>query len=431
MKGRNAVNAELICVGTELLLGDVLNTNSKYIASKLAEIGIDVYYHVVVGDNPERLKNTVKIAAERSGIVIITGGLGPTEDDITMQIACEVTGKKRVMLDEIVSQIRAYYDRIGRVPTENNFRQAMLPEDSEIFPNDLGTAPGCAIEYNDSTVMLLPGPPKEMKHMFDKYVYPYLLRFSNSVLRSHYIQVYGLGESAVDEIMGDCIMSADPTVSPYAKDGEMYLRVSAKAVSVDKANESCKKMIDVARERLGGYIYGIDSDGLNFRAVELLKQRGKTVATAESCTGGMIGEMLTQVPGVSQVYSMGVVTYSNDAKSQLLGVPNETISRYGAVSPQTAAAMARGIRQKANSDIGISVSGIAGPDSDGTDKPVGLVYVSISTAEGERVAECHFGGFRERQYIRHNSALEAFNLIRMYLDDYEFFVKYKKFINFD
>ena len=422
------MNAEIICVGTELLLGDVINTNSSYIAENLSKLGIDVFYHDTVGDNPKRLTDCIKTAVERSNIVVITGGLGTTKDDITMQTACFVTGRERVLYDEYVKSIKEYHDRIGIKPTENNFRQAMLPSNATVFPNDLGTAPGCAIDTEKGAVLLLPGPPKEMKHMFVTYALPFLSKYSSGILRSHFIRVYGLGESKVDELMGDLLMSEDPTLSPYAGDGEMYLRVSSKAETAEIADEKCFEMVERVKKLLGGYIYGVDCGDLNFRAVELLGQHGKTVATAESCTGGMIGEMITEVPGASKVYNMGVVTYSNEAKVSLLGVSETTLNTLGAVSAETACQMAHGVRLRSGADIGIGVSGIAGPESDGTNKPIGLVYVAISTEKGDSVAECHFGGYRDRQYIRRCAALEAFNLIRMYLDDYEFFIKYHKFV---
>ncbi|MGI6153640.1 MAG: competence/damage-inducible protein A [Christensenellaceae bacterium] len=374
------MKAEILCVGTEILLGDIVNTNAAYIARGLADIGINVYYQSVVGDNNERLKEALHLAFSRADIVIMTGGLGPTYDDLTKETVAEYFGKKMVMDEEALYRITSFFDKYGRKMTENNKKQALMPEGATAFQNDFGTAPGLAISNDKKTAILLPGPPKEMVPMFDNSALPYLMRFSDHVLVSSNIKLYGIGESNVEDLLYDLMTkSKNPTIAPYAKPGEVTLRVTASA----KSKEECRKMIEPVIEQIysimGEYIYGVDIESLQEALVIALKDKGLTIAIAESCTGGLVSQLVTQIPGSSEVFGCGVCAYSNEIKQKILGVDAETLAANGAVSAETAAEMAEGVRKIAGADIGISVTGVAGPDGGTEEKPVGTVYIAIDS----------------------------------------------------
>ena len=291
------MNAEIISVGTELLLGDILNTNTQFLSKELAVLGIDVFYQSSVGDNVDRLKAVLAAAIKRSSIIILTGGLGPTDDDLTMKTVSDAVGLKLVLHEESKQRMESYFSRNGRIMPENNLKQAMLPEDSFIFPNDYGTAPGCAITAHEQTIIMLPGPPRELAPMFKKYVSKYLMSYSDSAIISHTIHVYGLGESAVAEQLQDLMTSANPTLAPYAKDGEVELRVTAKGDNVFSADAMCKPIIENVKNRLGSKVYGVDIGSLQNCVVTLLKEKGLKVATAESCTAGLVSKRITDIPG--------------------------------------------------------------------------------------------------------------------------------------
>lgn len=425
------MNAEIICIGTELVIGDVLNTSSQYIARKLAQRGLNVFYHTMVGDNPGRMQQIFETAVSRSNLIFITGGLGPTQDDITVQTVCDFFQLPLVENTESLENIKAYFSRLGRELTDNNLKQALVPQGATVFQNALGTAPGCAVEHDGKTVILLPGPPKEMQDMFDRSVEPFLEKYTDGIIRSHFVKIYGIGEAQVDAIMADLESGANPSVAPYAKDGEMYLRVTAKAQDQQQAEQMCACMIEKIRQRVGDQqIYGIDVESLQQVVVDLLKDKGLTVATAESCTAGYISKRITEIPGSSAVFAMGVSTYSNASKQKLLGVRADTLQQFGAVSAQIAAQMAKGVRLLSGADIGLSITGIAGPDSDGSDKPVGLAYIGLSDRNGEYVIKSQKGGFRDREYIRYTSASEALNLLRLYLLIFPQKFENEKFIKF-
>ena len=406
---------EILSVGTEILLGDILNTNSKYLSVELAKIGISVLRHTTVGDNHARLSAALKTALERSDIVIATGGLGPTADDITREVCCEVMGFELTLDERIADGIRSFFVSRGIEMPENNLRQAYVPVGGDVFENRNGTAPGLGLKKNGKCIVILPGPPYEMAPMYQEYVVPYLAEYSDGVIVSHTVRTMGIGESAMAEKVADLLEGGNPTVAPYAKKGEALLRVTAKAENEADARALLEPVIAEIRNRLGDVVYGIDSESIEQRVVELLKKNKMTLATAESCTAGYIPKRITDIAGASQVFEYGAITYSNDVKEKVLGVRHETLLSYGAVSEQTAREMASGIRRVSGADIGIAVTGIAGPGSDGTDKPVGLCFVALD-AEGEQVCEKIETGRNDREYNRYVTASRALNLVRRYIE---------------
>ncbi len=407
---------EILSVGTEILLGDILNTNSRYLSVELAKLGISVLRHTTVGDNRERLAAALKTALERSDIVIATGGLGPTQDDITREVCCEVMGFELKLNDGIAAKIRNYFESKGIEMPESNLRQAYVPVGGTIFENNHGTAPGLGLKKGGKCVVILPGPPYEMAPMYHESVVPYLAEYSDGAIVSHTVRTMGIGESAMAELVADLLENENPTVAPYAKKGEALLRVTAKADNAEQAERLCAPVIDEIKSRLGNYVYGIDSESIEQRVVELLKESGLTLATAESCTAGYIPKRITDIPGASSVFEYGAITYSNDVKQRVLGVKQETLDAFGAVSEQTATEMAAGIRRASGADIGIAVTGIAGPGNDGTDKPVGLCYIAINAENYEKYEKIETGK-NDREYNRYVTASRALNLVRLYIEE--------------
>lgn len=414
------MKAEILCVGTELLLGDIVNTNAAYIAKELANIGIDVYYQSVIGDNDERLKEGLALAFSHADIVVLTGGLGPTYDDLTKETVAAYFHKEMKMDEESLKSIEGFFKRLDRPMTQNNKKQALMPEGSTIFPNKNGTAPGLAVSENGKTAILLPGPPVEMQPMFQESVIPYLMGFSDKVLVSHNIRLFGIGESRIEEMLYDLMKSStNPTIAPYAKAGEVTLRVTAAADTKEKCEALIEPVIEKITEVAGKYIYGIDVPDLQTAAVNKLMKKKMTIATAESCTGGLISERIIQIPGASEIFGCGVCSYANEIKHEVLGVSEETLDQYGAVSEQTAREMAAGIRKLANSDIGISTTGIAGPGGGTSEKPVGLVYIGFDS-EAFKTVLClniNYHKADERAYIRHMTAQNVFKLILNVLEN--------------
>ncbi|MBO5416296.1 MAG: competence/damage-inducible protein A [Clostridia bacterium] len=409
-------SAEILCVGTELLLGDIVNTNAAFLSQKLAELGICVYRHTAVGDNPARLRDALSRALESADMVITSGGLGPTYDDLTKETVAEYFGREMELDAHSLGRIEEYFRRTGRVMTENNRKQAMMPRGAVIFDNDYGTAPALALcggENDSKTVIMLPGPPSEIIPIFNDKVLPYLLSRRNSVIASRNIHIFGIGESAVETVISDIMKcSKNPTVAPYCKDGEVRLRVTASAQTENEALKICDEMISrIEATEIGQYIYGVDIDSLERAVVEFLRERGLTLACAESCTGGLVSKRITDISGCSDVFLGGCVTYANEAKMRLLGVRAETLERYGAVSEQTASEMAEGIRAALGADVGISVTGIAGPGGGTPEKPVGTVFVGISTERGVQVRKLSLSAMRSRNYIRNVSSNNAFDII--------------------
>ena len=379
------MNCEIISVGTELLLGEIVNLDAQTISQGLSEQGINVYYHTVVGDNPERLRQALAIAKERADMIITTGGLGPTADDLTKETIAAAFGKKLVM-DPV--QQKRLHERMGARMTPNNEKQAVLPEGCTVLENDWGTAPGCAFEADGCRVIMLPGPPRECAPMFRERVLPYLESLHEGVIRSRYIKIFGMGESEMESRLSYLMdRLQNPTAAPYAKEGECLVRVTAKAPTEAEAYAMCEPVVREVCEVLGDVVYGVDVQSLEQVVVEGLRKRGMTAALAESCTGGLIARRITSVPGASEVFGCGLVTYSNEMKMQLLGVSPETLAAHGAVSPDTAIEMARGARKVGHADVGVGVTGIAGPGGGTAQKPVGLFYAAISTPQGEQVIE--------------------------------------------
>jgi len=404
--------AEIIAVGTELLLGGTANTDAQDVSRLLSELGINVFFHTVVGDNPQRLKQAVEIAKGRADIIITTGGLGPTFDDVTKQTLAEAFGKKLILNEEVANKIRFFFQK--RLPnmkmTENNLRQAELPEDCIIFDNRVGTAPGCAFEADGKHILMLPGPPRECREMLKTCVEPYLRKLSEAEIHSHNIHIFGLGESAVEEMLRPLMEGLhNPTLAPYAKDGEVMLRLTAKASSKHQAEEMMAPIMEQVKETLGDIIYGIDTDSLENTVIKLLTNSNKTLATAESCTGGLLSKRMTDIPGASKVYLGGVVAYSELSKSEILGVPAETIRKFGEVSKEVAVAMADGVRLKLGADIGIGITGIAGPDSDSSGQEPGTVFIAMSSKETSKCLQPRL--FHDRERIRIGAANNALDMI--------------------
>ena len=406
------MRAEIMAVGTELLLGDILNTNAQFLAQELANLGIEVYYQTVVGDNPQRLKDTIYHAFSRADLIITTGGLGPTEDDLTKETAAEYFGEKLVLDEKAFNRIKTYFDRTGRVMTQNNVKQAMVPENNcTVLYNDNGTAPGIIIEKNGKMIVMLPGPPRETVPMFVNQVKPYLAQKQEYTFLSRILRVANVGESAMAARVQD-IMDAqtNPTIAPYAKDGEAILRITAKAKSEAEANALIDPVAEKLKERLGDAVYAEGETDLQTVVAELLIERKLTVATAESCTGGLIASKLIEYPGISEVLLEGCVTYSNDAKMRRLGVKAETLEQFGAVSEETAREMAEGIARTSGAEIGIATTGIAGPGGGSEEKPVGLVYMGLYYKGKTDVKKCNFAG--KRQAIRERAAYTALDWLR-------------------
>ena len=404
-------SAEILCVGTELLLGDIVNTNAAFLSRELAALGISVYHQSVVGDNPERLRSALEESAARCDLIITSGGLGPTYDDLTKETVAGFFGRKLIRDDKVMEQIKTFFAEMGRTMTKNNEKQADVPEGATVFENKSGTAPGICIEDEESgtTVVMLPGPPRELEPLYREKVRPYLEKRCESVLVSKNINIFGIGESAVENILRPIMEKAsNPTVAPYCAPGEVRLRVTAKAENKDIARSMCDEMIEkIMKTEVRDGVYGINADSIEDVLIKKLINEGRTVATAESCTGGLIAKRLTDVPGASSVYLGSCVTYANSAKEALVGVKHETLEKYGAVSEQTATEMARGVRKALGADIGISTTGIAGPGGGTPEKPVGTVWVGISSEKGDRALLLHLSPRRERSYIRTLAASNA------------------------
>ena len=409
------MNAEILAVGTELLLGNIVNTDARDISVMLSELGINVYWHTVVGDNPQRLTEAVAVAKQRAGLIITTGGLGPTCDDLTKQVLASAFGLELEYNEEAARRIKAFFERSDMKMTENNMLQAYLPRGCTPFQNDWGTAPGCAFRSGDTLVLMLPGPPRECNAMFRNRAMPYLRSLSDEQLYTHNIRIFGQGESAVEDKLKELMNSlVNPTLAPYAKEGEVMLRVTAKAKNRAQAEEMMAPVLEKVRGVLGDFVYGVDVESLEETVFRLLDERHMTMAAAESCTGGYVAKRMTDIPGASRVFKGGVVTYTNEAKSVLLGIDPGLISAHTAVSREVAAEMAERVREKLDADIGVSVTGLAGPDGDGVHQ-VGDVFTALSVNGKTYIRENHLSGRVDRSRIRLISAHHAFDMIRRYI----------------
>ena len=408
------MKAEIITIGTELLLGQIVDTNSRWLAERLAEIGIDLYYKTTVGDNAERVKSAVQQSISRADLVITTGGLGPTQDDITREVVADALGRNLVKNKAALEEIKSYFSETGRQMTENNVTQAFLPKGAKIINNDNGTAPGFLIDNGDTIITSMPGVPMEMKAMMSDFIIPYLqaeYQLDEEVIQSRVIKTCGIGESSLEDKIDDILRKqTNPTIAPLASQGEVKIRLTAKANTEEEAQKLIAAQEEELKERIGDYIYGYDDDSLEEVIANLLWEQELTVATAESCTGGLIGDRLTKVPGSSRYFDRGVISYSNQAKIDLLGVNKATLERYGAVSEETAREMARGIRDKAKVDIGLATTGIAGPGGGTEEKPVGLVYLALAREDEVEVYKRIFKGHRRR--VKYLTSQIILNLLR-------------------
>ena len=409
-----ARDTEIISVGTELLLGRVVNTDARDISEMLSKIGINVKYHTVVGDNPQRLRDCVMIAKERADIIITTGGLGPTCDDLTKQILAECFGLELEFNKEVADGLYEYIDFKGEL-TENTYQQAMLPVGCTVFHNTCGTAPGCGFEKDGKAVVMIPGPPKECNAMFALSAMPYLQHLSEEKIVSHSVCVFGMGESAVDDVFAEEMNAmTNPTMAPYAKESDCLLQITAKARSIDEAESMIAPVMEHVCNKLGDMVYGIDVDCIEQAVMQLLKEKKMTFATAESCTGGEIAKRFTDLPGASAFFKGGAVTYWNEVKTLMLGVSEKLINEKGVVSHAVAKAMAEGIRERLGTDMGIGVTGLAGPDGDGINE-VGTVFIALAVDNDTYVREIHLGERRTRSFIRRMAGNYAFDMMRRHL----------------
>lgn len=408
------MRTEIIAVGTELLLGEIVNTDAPMIAQGLAELGIGVYFQTVCGDNPNRLKSVLEVAKQRADLIITTGGLGPTADDLTKETIAAAFGKSLVRDEEAMTRMRENFK--GRTMTKNNEKQADVPEGSTVFQNDWGTAPACAFEGEGCLVIMLPGPPRECTPLFREKVMPFLEKRRGGALCSRYVKVFGMGESEMASRLSNQMDTwENPTAAPYAKEGECLVRITAMGKNKEEAFAMTEPAVREVRQVLGDVVYGVDVDSLEQVVVQEMTARGLTLATAESCTGGLMGKRITDVPGASACYLGGVVSYQNEVKENLLGVSHETLLSKGAVSEETACQMAEGVRKALGADIGISTTGVAGPGGGTPEKPVGLIYVGIST-EDKTWAVRILRPRQSRESLRRLASSTAFDLVRRHLE---------------
>lgn len=404
------MDAEIIGVGSELLLGQISNTDAQYISQKLSQLGINVFYHTVVGDNKNRLKEALEIASRRADLIFTTGGLGPTMDDLTKETIADFLGLNMFLHEESIEAIKGYFAKRGRTMSQNNNKQACFPEGAKIMPNNHGTAPGAIVENKGKVFIILPGPPGELQPMFEDYVIPYLERKSKEQITSRVLKVYGMGESVMEEKIKDLIINqSNPTIAPLAGSSELTIRITAKTARGEDPYKLIQPLEEKVRQRLGDLVYGVDDDTLESVVLRLLVESKKTIATAESCTGGLIAKRITSIPGASQAFIEGVVSYSNQSKTERLGVSEATLAKNGAVSPETAEEMVRGILETTGADLGVAVTGIAGPGGGTANKPVGLVYIGIGDKEGHFTVNSYnfLGGRKKVQEMAASMALDS------------------------
>lgn len=405
------MKAEIIAVGSEILLGDIVNSNAQFLSKELATLGIDVYHQCVIGDNEERILKAFEDGFTRADLIITTGGLGPTPDDLTKETAAKFLGKELIVHKESLEYIENYFRKNGKELKGGNKKQAYFPADAIVMDNPCGTAPGCILEKDNKIIIVLPGPPKEMKAMFNTHVVPYLEKFTDSVMFSKVLRVFGIGEGYMAEMVKDLIDDGkNPTIAPYAKDVDVTLRITAKGQTEEEAKGMIVPIEKKIRERLNQNVYGEGETTMEEVVAKLLIEKQLTIATAESCTGGLIAATLVNYPGISEVFMQGCVTYSNEAKMDRLGVKKETLDEFGAVSEETALEMAEGIAKTSKTNVGISTTGIAGPGGGTEEKPVGLVYVGLYINGEKKVMKLNFQG--DRQKVRERTLMNALDLLR-------------------
>ena len=407
--------AEILSVGTELLMGQIANTDAQFISRRLGELGVTIYRHSTVGDNPARVREALQEALSRSDMVITTGGLGPTEDDLTKEMVAEYFGLEMELHQPSLDALKAFMERFGKKMTPNNLKQAYFPRGCTVMPNACGTAPGCIVEQGGKTVAVLPGPPMELMDMFDRQLAPYLQARSGQVIRSRFLKIFGLGESNVETLLSDLFHSGNPTLALYCGPGEVTARITARAAAPEKAEAMMQPVYEEILRRVGEAYYG---EGVNRTpadaVLELLKKRGETVTFAESCTGGLLCGAFVDCTGASDCLKESYVTYANEAKENLLGVKSETLARRGAVSGECAREMALGAARAAGADWAVSVTGIAGPGGGTAEKPVGTVWIGVAHRGAAQAREYHFRG--QRQWIRKLSVVNALNQLRLAME---------------
>ena len=411
-------SAEIICVGTELLLGDIVNGNARYLAQQLASLGITHHYQTVVGDNPLRIQRAVAIACERARLLIFTGGLGPTPDDLTLATLADFFDTPMEERPEVVAELEAKFAQRGYALKAGSRRQASLPVNADILPNPVGTAPGVLWEPRPGLIiMAFPGVPREMKAMWQETAAPYLRRngWAEQVIYSQTLKFFGIGEETLASKVDRYLKQANPTVAPYAGDGEVKLRISARANTAEAAVALIEPVAAEIKKLVGAFYYGQGEESLAGVVGQLLSKRSQTLSVAESCTGGGLGQQLTAIPGSSAYFWGGIISYDNRVKQSALGVDEQTLMSKGAVSAEVAAMMAEGVRDHIGTDYGISITGIAGPGGGSKEKPVGLVYIGLATPDGTTTHQKMFGSDRSRDRIRHQSALSALNILRLKL----------------
>jgi nicotinamide-nucleotide amidase len=414
---RDIKSAEIVTIGTEMLLGDLVDTNTAWISQRLAALGVSMYRHTTVGDNNDRIIGALRDAASRADLVVTTGGLGPTSDDLTNACLGVLTGRPMVEYPEARRHVDEKFAKFGRKPTPSNYKQALFPEGTELIPNPLGTAPGALVEWEGTLFATLPGVPSEMKRMFEETLEPLIRERSDGSIVSKTLHFAGIGESALAEQVQDFLDAADPTVAPLAGQGRVRLRITTRAATEEEAHGKIRPVEKEILNRLGEYFFGEDGETLESSVGRLLSGRGATVALAESCTGGLISKRLTDVAGSSAYFVEGFVTYSNASKERLLGVPKEALAEQGAVSEPVARAMAEGARNVSGADYGLSVTGVAGPGGGTEEKPVGLVYVGVADAEGAKAERLDLTAWaRSRDSIRERSANRALDLLRLRIE---------------
>lgn len=408
------MRAEIISVGTELLLGQIVDTNAPYLGRALSALGIDVYHRETVGDNSERLADSLREALKKADLIVTIGGLGPTQDDLTKETIAEVLGEKMIPDPESEKTIIEFFKKRNVEIVPSNLKQALITESGAALPNSAGTAPGMLVEKDGKTIIALPGPPHEFIPMVERHVIP-LMRKKNggTVIVSRVLRLAGIGESAAEAKLIDLLGTKNPTIAPLASSSEVHFRITAKASGEEEARKLISGLENKVRERLGNFIYGTDDENLETAVVRMLTQRGLKLALAESCTGGLLASRITDVPGSSKIFLAGFVAYDNSAKENLLGVPSDTLKKHGAVSPEVAEAMANGAVERTGADIAVGITGIAGPDGGTPEKPVGLVYIGIKTPAGTTSVKNTFGGSRPE--IKRRSSQIALNMIRNYL----------------
>jgi nicotinamide-nucleotide amidase len=414
---RDIESAEIVTIGTEMLLGDLVDTNTAWISQRLAALGVSMYRHTTVGDNNDRIIGALRDAASRADLVVTTGGLGPTSDDLTNACLGMLTGRPMVEYPEARRHIDEKFAKFGREPTPSNYKQALFPEGTELIPNPLGTAPGALVEWEGTLFATLPGVPSEMKRMFEETLEPLIRERSDGSIVSKTLHFAGIGESALAEKVQDFLNASDPTVAPLAGQGRVRLRITTRAATEEEAHGKIEPVEREILDRLGAYFFGEDEETLESSVGRLLTERGATLALAESCTGGLISKRLTDVAGSSAYFVEGFVTYSNASKERLLGVPEEMLTEYGAVSGPVARAMAEGVRKISGADYGLSVTGVAGPGGGTEEKPVGLVFVGVANGEGAVAEKLDLTAWaRSRSSIRERSANRALDLLRLQIE---------------